>query len=514
MTAAVTVPAPADAPAVLDAIRRHFSPGLALGFKLAGQGAVEVRADGARVELSDGREVVDFGSYAVTLLGHRPPSVVAAVAEQLERMPTATRTLANPAAAGLAADLARRCGEPLDRVWLGSDGSDAVEVAVKLARRRSGRMRVLAVAGAFHGKTLGALALTAAPAFRSGVEELLGHVTHVAAGDAGAVRRETARGDVAALVVEPIQGEGGVRPLAPALLRRWSADAHAAGAFVISDEIQCGLRRCGPFSPAVELGLQPDAVLFGKALGGGVLPLSAMVATAELHAPLAADPTWHTATFGGHPLSCAAGRAALAAIDALEQRGREVGATVARGLSELARAHPAVVTEVRGAGLLWGVELATPGLAGEVLVELARRGVLVSPCLGAPRTIRLLPPIVTSDDELDFALQALGAALDAAQALSVLPPIPEAGGVDTATGTRDLVREIVVELAPQAPAAVSERSRLVADLGYDSLALLELAAALEHELALPALSADDATGVETLGDVQALVVRALGSERG
>jgi putrescine aminotransferase len=414
--------APATAPwsdtAVLEAIRRHISGGLALAFKLAGRGAVELQADGALVRLSDGRDVLDFGSYAVTLLGHRPRSVIAAVAEQLERMPTATRALANPAVAAFAGALARRCGEPLDRIWLGSDGSDAVEVAVKLARRRTGRLRVLAVEGAFHGKTLGALALTANPAFRVGLDGLLGNVTHIAAGDADAVRREVRSGDVAALVVEPIQGEGGVRPLAPALLRRWSAAAHAAGAFVISDEIQCGLRRCGPFSLALELGLEPDAVLFGKALGGGVLPLAAMVASADLHAPLASDPTWHSATFGGHPLSCAAGHAALDTIDALEERALEVGAALARGLERLALAHAGVVTDVRGAGLLRGLELATPGIAGAVLVELARRGVLVSPCLSAPRTLRLLPPMVTTDEQLDRALAALAAALDCGEELA------------------------------------------------------------------------------------------------
>jgi putrescine aminotransferase len=415
--------APRSDAAVFEAIRHHVSGGLALAFKLAGHGAVEAEADGAVVRLSDGRDVLDFGSYAVTLLGHRPSAVVAAVAEQLQRMPTSTRTLANPAVAAFAGELARRCGEPLDRVWIGTDGSDAVEVAVKLARRRADRLCVLAVEGAFHGKTLGALALTANRAFRTGLESLLGHVTHIAPTDRDAVHREVRSGDVAALVIEPIQGEGGVRPLDPAVLRRWSGAAHAAGAFVISDEIQCGLRRCGPVSLAIELGLEPDAVLFGKALGGGVLPLSAMVATADLHAPLASDPTWHSATFGGHPLSCAAGHAALAMIDALAERAVDVSAALAGGLERLALAHVGVVTDVRGAGLMWGLELATPGTAGAVLVELARRGVLVSPCLSAPRTLRLLPPMVTSDEQLERALDALAGALDVAEEVADAPAL-------------------------------------------------------------------------------------------
>ncbi len=394
-----------------DVLRQHVSPGAALGAKFAGGDAVEVEASGAVVRLSDGRELIDFGSYAVTLLGHRPPAVVAAVAEQLQRMPTATRTLANPVVTGLIRDLAERTGPSLSRVWLGSDGADAVELALKLARRRSGRMRVLAVERAFHGKTLGALALTWNPIFRAGLEPLLDHVTHLDPDDADAVAGETARGDVAALVVEPIQAEAGVHALEPELLRRWCSDAHAAGAYVVSDEIQVGLGRCGPLSLAVSYGVEPDALLLGKALGGGVVPLAAMIASEDLHAPLAADPTWHTSTFGGHPLSCAAGRAALRELDALAPRAADVGERLATGLARLRRAHADVVVDVRGQGLLWGLELATPGIAGTVLLELAQRGLLVSPCLSARQTIRLLPPMVASDDQIDAALEILDAAI-------------------------------------------------------------------------------------------------------
>ena len=251
---------------VFDTIRRHQSPGAALGAKLLGRDAVELSADGASVTLSDGRTVIDFGSYAVTLLGHRHPAVVAAVIEQLQSMPTATRTLANPTVTALVAALCHRSS--LDRVWLGSNGADAVEVAVKLARRVSGRMRVLAVDGAFHGKSAGALALTSHHSFRVGLEPLLTHVTHIDPNKPSAVADEIICGDVAALIIEPIQGENGVRPLNADLLKRWAADAHSGQAFLISDEVQTGLTRCGEFSIADAMGLRPDAVLLGKALGG------------------------------------------------------------------------------------------------------------------------------------------------------------------------------------------------------------------------------------------------------
>lgn len=402
--------------ATFASIRRHLSPGAALGAKVLGGGATEVTASGATVLLSDGRGVLDFGSYGVTLLGHRHPKVLAAISDALEQMPTATRVLANPSTAAFASTLVERCGGNMQRVWLGSDGSDAVEVALKLARRSTGHMRVLAVEGAFHGKTLGALALTRGSLFRQGLEPLLGGVTELRRDDVDAVRHETARGDVAALIFEPIQGEAGVRPLDSTVLKRWIADARTAGASVISDEIQVGLGRCGPFSPSIATGFEPDAVLLGKALGGGLMPLSAMVATEAFAEPLITDPTWHTMTFSGHPLACAAGQGALAALAEESPNGLAMGEAFSAGLKRLARDHPETIADLRGRGLIWGIEFATPGAAGAALVELAQRGLLVSPCLSSNKTIRLLPPMVASPQQVDEALKILEETLPSLEA--------------------------------------------------------------------------------------------------
>jgi putrescine aminotransferase len=221
------------------------------------------------------------------------------------------------------------------------------------------------------------------------------------------VGREVEHGEIAALVVEPIRGEGGVAPVDPTILRRWAADARAGGCFVISDEIQVGLRRCGAMSLAVEAGIDPDAVLLGKPLGGGVMPLSAMVASDELYAPLMEDPTWHSQTFSGHPLSAAAGRAALRVIDELAPAGARVAARMEAGLRAVAVDHPELITAIRGRGLLWGIEFANAGAAGSVLIDMAMRGVLISPCLSAPRTIRLLPPMVATAQQVDAVLAYL-----------------------------------------------------------------------------------------------------------
>jgi putrescine aminotransferase len=403
------VPAPADR--VFHLVRDHLAPPLALLSRIAGSGAVESEARGCHVTLSDGRRMLDFGSYAVTLLGHRHPDVVAAVRAQLDRMPTATRTLANPVLAEAAAAVAAYTGLP--RVWFGCNGTDAVEAALKLARLASGRSRVLAVTGGYHGKTLGSLAVTHHPRYRGGLEQVLGPVTHLDPSDAGAADRALAAGDVAALVVEPVQGENGVVPLPVPVLRRWAAAVRRGGGFVIADEIQCGLRRCGERSVALAEGVPVDAVLLGKPLGGGVVPLSALSCTDDLYRPLADDPSRHTATFSGHPLSCAAVLPTLRAIEAAAPRLADLERRMSDGLHDLARRHPGTVTAIRGRGLLWGLDLSSPAVAGGALVDALALGLLISPCLGRPTTLRLLPPLVADPGDIDTALSVLDDVLPA-----------------------------------------------------------------------------------------------------
>lgn len=441
MTAGPEAPAPAPAPdaEVFDTLRRHLSPKLALTASFAGRGAVERHAEGNRVTLSDGRSVLDFGSYAVTLLGHRHPAVLAAARAQLDAMPVSTRSLANPVTAHAAARLAAYLdgskgsgsgsgsggtpGDPLPKVCFGLNGADAVEVAVKLARLATGRTRVLAVRGGFHGKSLGALALTHSPLFRVGLSGCQVDVVHVRPDDGDAVAREAAAGDVAAVVFEPVQGEHGAVPLPTAVLRQWCADAARLGVLTVADEIQCGLRRCGERSVALADGLPVDGVLLGKPLGGGVVPLSALVCSERLYAPLAADPFLHSATFGGHPLGCAVLPAALDAIEALAGQGATLSLLLDDLLAGVRQRHPAAVASVRGRGLLRGVDFTAPGLAGAVVLELAAAGLLVSPCLSRPTTVRLLPPLVTTLDELRYAVDLLDEAIEAAER-TVPPPRP------------------------------------------------------------------------------------------
>jgi putrescine aminotransferase len=395
---------------VLGSASRHLVPGVAERHRVIGTGGFEVSGEGARVRLSNGRTVLDFGSYAVTLFGHRPAPVVDAVHAALDELPTSTRLLANPYAARLAQRLAGTVDPGrLTRISLGLNGSDAVEAALKLALARTGRPAVLAVQNGFHGKSMGALAATADEARRGPVAGFLGPVRHLAL-EPDAVARALAEQPCAALIVEPVQGEGGGRILPPDLLRRWAGDAHAAGTFVIADEIQCGLRRCGPVSLAVAYGLAPDAVLLGKALGGGVMPLSAAVCTEELFRPLLDDPFFHTATFGGHPASCAAGLAALDLLDAMADRFAAPGVQLADGVTALRGRYPALLADVRVTGLFAALEFGSAEQAGLAVLEAGRRGLLLAQCLTAPTALRMLPPVVVTPAELASALSILDAA--------------------------------------------------------------------------------------------------------
>lgn len=407
----MTTVEPASDPLLAE--RHHLTPGMALAHRIAGGGAWEVSAAGAWITMSDGRRLLDLGSYGVNLLGHRHPAVVAAVADQLGRLPSSSRSLANAVAPRLAARLtAALGGDPLRRCWFGCNGSDAVDLALKLARAATGRPRVVATVGGFHGKPLGALAATWHPRYRAAFARYLAPTTHVEVTDTDRLDRELGRGDVAAVIVEPVQGEGGVVPVPGDVLRRWGELGRRHGSHVIVDEVQTGFHRCGPMSVAVELDMPVSAVLLGKALGGGVAPISAVVGTDELFAPLLADPTLHTTTFGGHPLCAAAALGALDAVSTLPDRSARFAAMLRR----LAADHPGIVAEVRGRGHLWGVELRTPELAGELLAELPGAGLVMSPCLGRPEVVRLLPPAILDDEEIEIAGTRLGNALRAVTA--------------------------------------------------------------------------------------------------
>jgi putrescine aminotransferase len=391
--------------------RDFLNPPLARVMKVSGS-PVEVRAEGTAIVDHTGKSYLDFaGGYGVFTLGHRHPRVVAAVREQLDKIALSGRTMFNPLMGRLARRLAEITPGDLRISFFGNSGAEAVEGALKLARAATGRAKIVATDGAFHGKTFGALSVTGNSVLRAPFEPLLPGVVHVPFGDAAAL--EAALEEAAAFVVEPVQAEGGVY-LAPA---RELCDR--AGALLIVDEVQTGLGRCGSLFACDAEGIVPDVLTLAKGLSGGVIPIGAYVARAKCwNAAYAKTPLMHTSTFGGNELACAAALAALDVLidDDLAGNARARGEELLAGARAVAQRYPRVIADVRGRGLLVGVELRHEGYAGTIIPEMLKRGVTAAWTLNRQRVIRLEPPLIVTDAEVATALAALDGAAGVAYA--------------------------------------------------------------------------------------------------
>lgn len=405
-----TDPAPAlNRSAIVDLYRRHVSAGWA---KLAEFMALplEVRSSGTRVYDEQGEPYLDCGGYGVFIVGHCHPAIVHAVKAQLERHPLATRLLLNPELAKAAQMLAAVAPPGLQHVCFTNSGTEATELGLKLARL-NGKRRVVATRGGFHGKTLGALSVTGHPGYQKPFEPLLPGVRFVPFGDPDELRRAVARGVGACCVImEPVQGEGGVVVPPPGYLRAVREICTKNDALLILDEIQTGLGRLGAWWGADREGVVPDVLLVGKGLSGGAVPVGATLASPAAYAALNRDPFLHTSTFAGNPLAMAAAQAAIRVIqeEGLVARANELGARLLGALrGVLADACPDLVVDVRGVGLLIGIEFAAEALAGEFMLELLRRRVIASHALNAHRVVRLTPPAVLTDEDCNWLLGAV-----------------------------------------------------------------------------------------------------------
>jgi len=365
-----------------------------------------VRGSGAHVVDADGREYLDLlAGIAVNALGHAHPAVVEAVTRQVSTLGHVSNLAISTPAVQLAERLLGLFGRD-GRVFLCNSGAEANEAAFKLARR-TGRTGMVAAAGGFHGRTMGALSLTGQPGKADPFRPLPGDVTFVEYGDAAALAAAV-DDRTAAVLLEPIQGEGGVVTPAAGYLAAAQDAARAAGALLMLDEVQTGIGRTGAWFAHQPAGLTPDVVTLAKGLGGG-LPIGACVAFGDAAGLL--GPGQHGSTFGGNPVSCAAALAVLDTIEAegLLERVTVVGRALADGVRGLG--HP-LVADVRGAGLLLGIVLARP-VARDAEAALRERGVLVNAV--APAVLRLAPPLVLTDADVAQFLQVLPYALDAVQ---------------------------------------------------------------------------------------------------
>ncbi len=363
--------------------------------------------DGAVVTDVDGKTYVDLlGGIAVNILGHRHPAIIDAVTQQMSTLGHTSNLYATEPAIALAEELVALLGaETQTRVFFCNSGTEANEVAFKMSRL-TGRTKLVAAQEAFHGRTMGSLALTGQPAKQAPFEPLPGDVTHVPYGDADALAAAV-EDDTAAVFLEPIMGESGVvvPPEGYLVAARDITARH--GALLILDEVQTGIGRTGAFFAHQHDGITPDVVTLAKGLGGG-LPIGACLAVGPAAELL--TPGLHGATFGGNPVCTAAALAVLRvlAADDLVRRAEVLGKSVRQGIESLG--HP-LVDHVRGRGLLLGVVLTGPR-GKEVEAAAREAGFLVN--AAAPDVIRLAPPLIITEAQLDAFVDALPGILDAA----------------------------------------------------------------------------------------------------
>jgi acetylornithine/N-succinyldiaminopimelate aminotransferase len=360
---------------------------------------------GCRLYDTQGREYLDFcAGVAVCGLGHSHPDLVRVIAEQAGKVMHVSNYFYNRQNVLLAAELCAATG--FDRAFFCNSGAEANEALLKIARRHHFRLgkprsRIIAFEKAFHGRTMGALALTGNAKYLEGFEPHVGGIEHVPFGD-GAALRAAMGSDVAAVIAEPLQGEGGVN-LPPdgfmALLRE-VCDEH--GALLLLDEVQVGMGRTGKMLGGEHSGVRADAISLAKGLGGG-FPIGAMLLRETLADSL--PPGTHGSTFGGNPLASAAARCVLSVLerDGLVERAAAMGEKLSVGLREVAARHPNVCTGERGLGLLRAITL-VDGIAARDLLPIARDNGLLCTAAG-PSALRFTPPFIVSQEEIDEAME-------------------------------------------------------------------------------------------------------------
>ncbi|HEX3234751.1 MAG TPA: aminotransferase class III-fold pyridoxal phosphate-dependent enzyme [Gemmatimonadales bacterium] len=368
----------------------------------AGQfAALEWSGQGATLRDLLGREYIDcLGGYGIFSAGVNHPTIVKAVTDQLSRMALNSQELLEPWRAALAKVLAEVTPGDLQNSFFINNGTDAIEGAIKLARLSTRRHTFISTLGGFHGKSMGSLSLMGKASFREPFQSGLQDVRFVPYGDASALEDELARCDavgthIAGVVLEPVQGEaGGVVPPDDYLPRARVACTRY-GALLIADEIQTGMGRTGKLWGVDHWNVVPDIMCLGKSIGGGVMPLSAFIANPTVWEVMIPNPIIHSTTFGGNPLACAAGLAAIQVTleEDLPGQAAAKGEFLLRELGCLREKYPRVLTEAHGKGLLIGMEFPAQEIGWQVAAGLFKRGVLVAGTYSRAQVIRIEPAL-------------------------------------------------------------------------------------------------------------------------
>jgi ornithine--oxo-acid transaminase len=401
------------------------------------------RCSGSELFTADGRRILDFLSgYCVHNIGHNHPAVIAALREELERNgPAMVQTHVAESAGELAEKLCRRAGGRLTKIFFGSSGSEGVEAAIKFSRAQTRRHGLLYANGAFHGLTCGALSLMGDSFWREGFGPLLPETEAIPFDDLDALELKLASKRFAAFIVEPIQSEAGVRVPTPHYFRAAQSLCRRYGTLLVLDEVQTGMYRTGPFLAAQRFGVDPDMVVLAKAMSGGLVPVSAVLMTDAIYDSVYGSlrrAIIHTSTFSENGLAM---RAALATLEVLETeklnlRAIEAGKKLHTRLQEVLRGYEMVKT-VRGEGLLLGVEFTAPrslrlrvpfeafmrihpAMFGQIVVmRLFRdRGILTQICGNNFMVLKVAPPLVVTDGQIDEFVSAIEDVMELAHSSS------------------------------------------------------------------------------------------------
>ncbi|MBY0358977.1 MAG: aminotransferase class III-fold pyridoxal phosphate-dependent enzyme [Candidatus Obscuribacterales bacterium] len=378
--------------------------------KLAGaEGAVEFRDQGVFTYDNHGKRYLDcLGGYGIFNVGHRHPRVIEAVKAQLDQVCLHSQDLLNPWAAHLASQLAALAPGDIQYSFFCNSGTEAVEGAIKLARLATGKTEIISTKNAYHGVSMGALSATGRDCFRKPFEPLLNGFKHVPFGDIQALEAAITK-DTAAVILEPIQGEGGINVPPVGYLRKVRQLTKKKKVLLILDEVQTGLGRTGRMFACEHESVVPDIICLAKALGGGVMPIGAFMSTKKVWKALEPNPTIHNSTFGGNPLACAAASATLEVLtdEHLPARSAVMGNYFMRKLNEIKAKYPKLIADVRGRGLLIGLEFQTKEVREAVQAELFYRGVLVAGTLNSNRTVRIEPPLIITESQINFMIETL-----------------------------------------------------------------------------------------------------------
>jgi putrescine aminotransferase len=416
-------PSPAQRKKIIKETVRSFSTYFNSGFltyrksvaEAEQYASIEWTGEGCYLEDIEGRRYIDcLGGFGIYSAGIRHPRIVEAVRQQLSRMPMSSQELLDPLRGVLAELLGEIAPGNLQKCFFINNGTDAVEGAMKLARLYTEKSGFISTLRGFHGKSYGSLSLMGKAEFRIAFEPLLQDVYFVEFGDADEVEWQLKKArdvglDIAAVVAEPVQGEAGAIVPPEDYWPRLRAICDEYDVLLIADEVQTGLGRTGRLFGVDHWNVIPDIMCLGKALGGGVMPLSAFVSTPEIWKVLEQNPFLHSSTFGGNPLACAAGIAAINVTlsEDLPGQAAEKGAYFLHGLKEIQARYADVVVDVRGKGLLIGVEFNDTEFGYSVAAGLFRRGVLVAGTLLNAKTIRIEPALFIPREQIDEVLNAL-----------------------------------------------------------------------------------------------------------